>query len=401
MRVLVVGGAGYMAEAVERDLLEIDASDVSEITVADKAAQAVKLRVAELESSKVEGCVIDIHDHASLVNQIKKHDIVVNAASSTTTYEIAKAALLAERNLVTLLTLNTSLAAPGAPVDEFGQLTEEFCRRFDDEYRKANLIGVMGLGSMPGTSNVLGRYLGDKFDTIETMDFSYVYAHLSEQKTFFPFDALGMIMQYSQPALVFRDGKYVKLPPRSGRESAHYPEPIGTAERFYIDHTEATDFSRHYRDKGILNVGTKTGWSRGFLQNMEFLDSLGMLDLQPRKVGDASVVPAEVLTSGLTGRVKKSAATHEYGCMRLEIRGKIAGQRIEYTADVLSTPYRNLGVTQHRTGIPAAIGVHMIARGSITSKGCYSPDYGVDPEVYFHELQRRRIQVSYSVKYLL
>lgn len=34
-KVLVLGGAGLMAEAIERDLLEIDADEVSKITVAD------------------------------------------------------------------------------------------------------------------------------------------------------------------------------------------------------------------------------------------------------------------------------------------------------------------------------------------------------------------------------
>jgi saccharopine dehydrogenase-like NADP-dependent oxidoreductase len=138
---------------------------------------------------------------------------------------------------------------------------------------------------------------------------------------------------------------------------------------------------------------------------MDFLNSVGLLDSEPRKVGEVSIVPVEVLLSGVITEkgieTAKKAKTRDYGCTRLEIKGEISGQKMQYTADVLNSPYKNYGVAQHRTGIPAAIAVRMIRRGDITLKGCYPPDYGVDPKIYFKELARREIDFSYTVKYLI
>lgn len=400
MKILILGGAGYVAEAAERDLLEVDPDDVSKITVADIKPEGVKSRVEELGSPKVSGEVINVQDRGSLVKLMKRHDIVLNAANTPTTLPVVKAALEAKVNIVTVLDLVTSVAAPGAPADEFGQTSEAFLAQIDNDFKEAGLIGILGLGSMPGSSMVMGRYFGDKFDTIESMLFSSAHAHLGEEKTFFPWvEARGTIRMYSQPALVFREGKNVFLPPRSGLEMVQYPQPIGQVETFYVTHSEVVEFPRHYRNKGIRNVGKKGTWGSEFIRKMEFLDSLGLLDFQPMKVGEVSVVPAEVLVSAAARKVKKEAKTRDYGVVRLEIKGEISGQKVEYIADLLNLPYKDLGGVQHRTGIPASIGLRMIGRGDITQKGCYSPDYGIDPEVYFRELSRRKFEFSYTIKY--
>lgn len=400
MKILILGGAGYVAEAAERDLLEVDPDDVSKITVADIKPEGVKSRVEELGSPKVSGEVINVQDRGSLVKLMKRHDIVLNAANTPTTLPVVKAALEAKVNIVTVLDLVTSVAAPGAPADEFGQTSEAFLAQIDNDFKEAGLIGILGLGSMPGSSMVIGRYLGDKFDTIESMLFSSAHTHLGEEKTFFPWvEARGTIRMYTQPALVFREGKNVFLPPRSGREMVQYPQPIGQVETFYVTHSEVVEFPRYYRNKGIRNVGKKGTWGAEFIRRMEFLDSLGLLEFQPIKVGEVSVVPAEVLLLSAARKVKKEAKTRDYGVVRVEIKGEISGQKVEYIADLLNFPYKNLGGVQHRTGIPASIGVRMIGRGDITRKGCYPPDYGIDPKVYLRELSRRGFEFCYTIKY--
>ena len=403
MKVLILGGAGLMAEVTERELLADNG--ISKITVADRHPAGVNARVEALDSPKVAGEIVDIFNHDALVGLMKKHDIVVNEASTETNLAAAKAALEAKVHIISLLGL-VAPSAPGAPTDEFGQLKDEFLDQMDKDFKDAGLIGIMGLGSMPGTGHVLGRYLGDKFDTIESMEFSYVYAFLGGTKTLFPFDPRGMIFQYTASPLVLRDGKLTFLPPRSGREMVQYPEPIGVTEVFYIYHGEASTFYKHYKNKGIKNAGTKSGWGAEFISKMAFLDSVGLLDMKPRKVGQVSVAPVDVFLSGLykegVEKVEKEAKTRDYGCSRLKIAGTIAGEKLEYIADVLSVPYKNYGVTQHRTGVPPVIGVQMIRKGEITQKGCYTADYGIDPKIYFSELTQRGFEPPlYTVRHLI
>jgi saccharopine dehydrogenase-like NADP-dependent oxidoreductase len=243
----------------------------------------------------------------------------------------------------------------------------------------------------------MGRYFGDKFDSVESMEFSYAYAHLGGAKSFFPFDPKGVIGQYTMSPVILRDGELVRVPPRHGRRTEVYPDPIGIRDTFYIFHSEPICFAKAYEDKGLKNAGTKAGWGPEFLDKLEFLDSLGLLDVNLRRVGDVSVAPAEVLVSGL--RRDETAKTQDYGCFRLVIKGEKSGEKLEYTGEVFTGPYKNLSGTQHRTGIPAAIAVRMLGRGDITHKGAFSPEFGVDPKIYFRELERRQIPLYYTVRH--
>jgi saccharopine dehydrogenase-like NADP-dependent oxidoreductase len=46
------------------------------------------------------------------------------------------------------------------------------------------------------------------------------------------------------------------------------------------------------------------------------------------------------------------------------------------------------------TGIPAAIGAGMLARGEVEAKGVYAPEGCLEPEPFFAELARRQILIE-------
>jgi lysine 6-dehydrogenase len=378
-----------------------DPEETSKITIADINPKSIKTRVEKLDSPKVYGETVDIYDKKALIKLMKEHDIVIQASLGITVYTTVLAALEAGVNIITML----GPRGEGVPVDEFGMPTDEFTAKLNSDFEDAGVIGIMGLGSAPGTSNLMGRYFGDKFDTIESMEFSYVYGQKGEKRSFFPFTPIDMIRQYVTKPLVLRGGKFMNFPPRAGREWAQYPDPIGMVDRFYIRHTEATEFGKFYKDKGIQNAGTKSGWGSEFLAGMEFLDSFGLLDLEPKKFGDVSIAPVDVFLAGVIGetgfKVDEKAKVLDYGCTRLEITGEKDGQRLEYTADAFSSPYKGFVGTVQRTGCPPAIGAHMIRRGEIVQKGCYAPHIGIDPKKYFRELSKRNVELSYTVRYLV
>ncbi|MEE8390284.1 MAG: saccharopine dehydrogenase NADP-binding domain-containing protein, partial [Anaerolineae bacterium] len=107
MKVLILGGAGRMAKAIERDLLDPDldmeGAEVSELVIADVNPETVKARVDDLQSPKVSSAVIDISDHDALVRLVKGNDLVVNAALTPLTLKAVKAALEAGVNIITLV----------------------------------------------------------------------------------------------------------------------------------------------------------------------------------------------------------------------------------------------------------------------------------------------------------
>jgi saccharopine dehydrogenase-like NADP-dependent oxidoreductase len=206
-----------------------------------------------------------------------------------------------------------------------------------------------------------------------------------------------MIRQYNLSPVILHEGDLMRVPARYGRGTEVYPDPIGVREVFYVLHSESVCFARAFKDKGLKEAGTKADWGTEFLAKLEFLDSLGLLDMQPRLIGNGSVAPVDVLESGLT--CHETAQTKDYGCFRLVIKGEKSREKIEYTAEIFTKPYKNLNGTQHRTGIPAAVAARMMGWGNITQKGAFSPEVGVDPAIYFRELERRDIHLYYTVRY--
>ncbi len=401
MKVLILGGAGKMAEAIERDLLDADldmeGADISELVIADMNPESVNARAQELQSPKVSSVVIDVTDHDALVRLMKRHDLVVNAALTPLTLRALKAALEAGINIITLVdVVLPTVTAGGAPLDEIGLPTEAFLNQLDEDFKSAGLTAVMGLGAGPGITSITGRYFVDRLDTVESMDVNYAGVSFAETRNIFPFSPVGMMKIYTSEPAILKDGRLIRVPRQSGMETVLFPEPIGRFEVFSVLHEEPISFFRSFRHKGLKNAVTKAGWGKELINKLEFLDRLGLLDFQPRQVGDVTVVPVQVLLSGLTFEKVES---RDYCCIRLAIKGEKSGEKLEYIAEVLSHPYKGFAGWQGPTGVAAAIGVRMLLRGDIGRNGAFPPEIGVDPEIFFRELAKRDIHLSYGLKY--
>ncbi|MBW2031490.1 MAG: saccharopine dehydrogenase NADP-binding domain-containing protein [Deltaproteobacteria bacterium] len=401
MKILILGGAGKMAEAIERDLLDSDldmeGADVSEIVIADMNPEALKTRTAALQSPKVSSAVIDVTDHDALVRLMKGKDLVVNAALTPLTLRALKAALEAGVNIITLVdVVLPTVTAGGAPLDDIGLPTEAFLNQLDEDFSEAGLTAVMGLGAGPGISSITGGYFVDKLDSVESIYVYYAGTSLARTSNLFPFSPVGIMRIYTSEPVVVKDGKLIRVPRQSGKEAVLFPEPIGRCDVFSVLHEEPISFFRSFKHKGLRNAATKAGWGPELVSKLEFLDSLGLLDFEPRKVGDVEVVPVQVLVSGVTF---EEVEPQDYSCMKLSIKGEKSGEKLEYVAEVLSHPYKGFAGWQGPTGISAAIGVRMFLRGDINRKGAFPPEVGVDPELFFAELAKRRIYLSYSIKY--
>jgi len=302
MKVLILGGAGKMAEAIERDLLDSDldmaGAEITELTIADMNPATLNTRAKELKSSKVSTAVIDITDHDALVNLMKGHDVAVNAALTPLTLRALKGALEAGVNIITLVdVVLPTVTAGGAPLDEIGLPTEAFLDQLDQDFKEAGLTALMGLGAGPGISSITGRYFVEKLDSVESINVYYAGVSLAKTRNLFPFSPVGIMRIYTSEPAILKDRRIIRVPRQSGKETVIFPEPIGRVEVFSVLHEEPISFFRSFRHKGLQNGVTKAGWGPELVAKLEFLDSLGLLDFEPRKVGNVEVVPVQVLTS--------------------------------------------------------------------------------------------------------
>lgn len=378
MKVLVLGGAGSMAYATIRDLMEIDIEEVSKVVIADRYYEKVKKVADEFESGKLTPAWIDVTDHAKLVKLMNGFDVVLDE-TGTIPVGILKAALETRVHLINL----------GVAADEGEQ-----CMDMSDEFEKAGLTAILGLGSSPGITNLMAKALIDKLDTVKTIEVSFAYASLGRSTLPLKVPFLGALDEFFTKPLVFRDGQFVELPPQSGLEDIQYPEPIGIRKSFYVPHEEVWGFPVSFEDKGIKNVTVKAGFTPDFVEKVNFLIGLGIISEEPLKVNDATVAPMDVLTACLAKLPPEQGEVVDYGCSRVIARGRGGGEELEYTALMFNRPYRGLTNAQHRTGHSPSIGARMLFRGEIKKRGVFLPEMVIEPKLFFKELAKRELEVA-------
>jgi len=81
-----------------------------------------------------------------------------------------------------------------------------------------------GLGAGPGISSITGRYFVDKLDSVESINVHYAGTSLAKTSNLFPFSPVGIMRIYiSEPAML-KDGRLIRVPRQSGKESVLFPE---------------------------------------------------------------------------------------------------------------------------------------------------------------------------------
>lgn len=392
MKVLILGGAGNVALATARDLLEFDGEEVTAITLADQRFEEVQKRVVALDSEKVSAAAVDISDRKSLVELASNFDVVINEAHA---------------GILQLLAMEAALEARAHYID-LGTFPEVLSQqlKLDREFEKARLTAIVGLGSGPGINNVIARYLADKLQTVDSIEISFAAKSLTKTNSPLPlpYDVGGLWALFTLKPIVYEEGEYVEKPSfyslyKDGLlEERQFPDPIGVCKLGYFPHVETHTLSKYLADKGVRNVNVKGAFSQTVIEKFGLLIDIGLTNPEPIDVKGTQVVPQDVLVSCVGKLPSAPVEPVEYGCTRVAVTGQKNGQLLEYTAEMFSGPYRGLNAVQHRTGHAPAIGARMIQRGTISRRGVFPPEAGTPAEAFLSELKRRELKVSYTCR---
>ncbi|HIC85271.1 MAG TPA: NAD-dependent epimerase/dehydratase family protein, partial [Desulfobacterales bacterium] len=154
MRALIMGGAGGMGQGVGRDLVKQD--EVEKVILADLYPDPERLAPKLRESGKVSLVKIDINDHGTMVSAFKEVDVVINCAGPfyKTAVPVAKAAVDARVNYIDIC-------------DDYQGTEILFNSEIDQLAREAGITVLTGMGSDPGTNNVLVKWYAEQLDSIE------------------------------------------------------------------------------------------------------------------------------------------------------------------------------------------------------------------------------------------
>ena len=392
MKVIILGGAGAMGSIVARDLVET--SQFEEICITDYNEKKASELAQSFKDKRVTVDFLDAYNVEKVSQRIKDYNVLVNAARYDTCIPVMKACLKAR-------------------VRHYNDLGGHYRvtkkqLELHDEFKKAGITAVIGVGMSVGTTNVMARYAYDLLDEIESVQFQAGGRDMTDYKgvqvCLPPSSQRTLMREFIWEPEEFIDGKYQTFPVLSGAEEITFPEPIGTISCTRVVHAELATIPKSFADKGIKNVT----WRYNLIPRLNYISQIlamcGMgseeeIDINGKKVLPIDVLmatmqrEAEVRTKGL------NIKTNTIMCQRVIVDGKKNGKNVQHILWAMYRPYKPWDdMDWTGTGMPPSIVAQMQGKGDINIPGVLPPEIAIDPIPYFKELAKRDIFINHEIK---
>jgi saccharopine dehydrogenase (NAD+, L-lysine-forming) len=358
-----------MGQAAARDLIKQE--QVKRVRLGDIITDTGRLHETLRTNEKVSLERIDVNDHAGLVKAMKDVDVVINCAGPfyKTAVAVAGAAVEAKVSYVDIC-------------DDYEAVDVLFASEIDKAAKAAGITVLTGMGSDPGTNNVIAKWYADHLDRVDEIALYWVVsiADLTEGAAW---DhslhmTTGKVPQYLDGKLEYVDGG-------TGEATAQFLDPLGTCLIRYVGHPQPLTMPRYI--KGLKRVIIKGAlippWVDGLIKEQK---ESGFLSKEPVEVKGAKVAPYDLtLLLWNTIPANRDRGPAASG-LKVTVKGERQGRQVTYTADIA-------GRMAPGTGMPAAIAAVMLYEGEVKAKGLVAPEGCIDPEKFFAALLRRGARI--------
>jgi len=373
MRALVLGGAGGMGQGVARDLIK--QQQVTHVVLGDLYPDPGRLAPKLRDSEKVNLIKMDVNDHDGMVNTFKEIDVAINCAGPfyKTAVPVAKAAVEAKTNYIDIC-------------DDYEGTEILFNSGIDKMAREAGITVLTGMGSDPGTNNVLVKWYADRLDSVDEIYLYWVVSIAELAGAAWDHSlhmTLGKIPQYLNGELVHVEG---------GTEvvAVDFLEPLGTCHLRYVGHPQPLTIPKYI--KGVKNVVIKGAliplWVDELIKEQKDTGFLGKdpVDIKGNRVTpyDLALKLWETIPGGRDRGPQASG-------LKVIVKGERAGKKVTYTADMV-------GRMAPGTGLPASIAALMMDAGDVTEKGVVAPEGCIDPKKFLAAFLKRGARIHQTEK---
>jgi saccharopine dehydrogenase-like NADP-dependent oxidoreductase len=359
MTVAVVGGAGSMGRWAIRALVKLGSADrvlVADIDIA-RAQQ-----VANEVGRPCEAIRLDATDPRALHDVFATCDVVLNTMGPFSLFAgpIMDAAIQCRCDYLDI-------------DDDWESTLEAFTH--DDRARERGCRVIKGLGGSPGSSNLCAIFAARRLDSVAEIitGWSLGGAVLEEELDYPPAASAAAavehwLIQCSGTIRAWRDGKISEVPPLQAVD-LNYPG-IGPVRTYTVGHPEAVTLPRYL--KGVtrsLNVMSGPEW---LFENVRAVAA----DYDAGRI----TLAEGALRLENPPRPAARAPRDPLPVMWALARGQRAGQAWAVSAQPRLSPPGKMG---GNTGVPLAIGLELLRRGSIDRPGVHAPEGVIDPDEFF------------------
>lgn len=368
MRAIVLGGAGGMGQGVARDLIK--QQHVTDVILADLYPDPERLAPKLRDSEKTTLIQMDVNDHHAMVNRFKEIDVVINCAGPfyKTAVPVAKAAVAAKKNYIDIC-------------DDYEGTEILFNSDIDKMAKEAGITVLTGMGSDPGTNNILVKWYADRLDQVDDIYLYWVVSIAELAGAAWDHSlhmTLGKIPQYIDGKLVYVEGGTEEV-------AEQFLEPLGTCHVRYVGHPQPLTLPRYL--KGVKNVIIKGAliplWVDELIKDQK---NTGLLSTEPIDIKGTKVTPYDLALKLWETIPKGRDNGPQSSGLKVIVKGERDGKKVTYTADMV-------GRMAPGTGLPASIAALMMDAGDVTQKGVVAPEGCIDPGKFLGAFLKRGARI--------
>ena len=373
MRALIIGGVGGMGQGVARDLIKQD--KVTDVILADLYPDPERVSPKLRDSEKTTLIKMDVNDHDIMVKSFKEVDVIINCAGPfyKTAVPVAKAAVAAKVNYIDIC-------------DDYEGTEILFNSDIDKLAKEAGITVLTGMGSDPGTNNILVKWYADKLDSVDEVYLYWVVSIAELAGAAWDHSlhmTLGKIPQYI-------DGKLVNVEGGTEPVAEKFLDPLGTCHVRYVGHPQPLTLPKYI--KGVKNVIIKGAliplWVDELIQEQK---NTGLLGTDPIDIKGTKVTPYDIALKLWETIPEGRDNGPQSSGLKVIVKGERDGQKVTYTADMV-------GRMAPGTGLPASIASLMMDAGDITEKGVVAPEGCVDPAKFIDAFLKRGARIHQTEK---
>jgi saccharopine dehydrogenase (NAD+, L-lysine-forming) len=341
LRVAILGAGGTIAPAIVRDLAESD--EVAQLLLLDLDREKARATAERHGGGK-----------ASVAGGVAGADVVVNSAGYRVNLDVMRSSLEAGAHYIDL----------GGLYWMTGKQLE-----LHDEFERAGLIAVLGMGSSPGKTNVMAAHAARTLGT-NKLDTIHVAAGGRDldppEGESFPYALQTLVDELTMSPIVIRDGEPVEVEPLSPGGTVRFADPIGDGETIHTIHSEMRTFPASF---GCREASFRLSLAPALLDRLRELAAAGEAE---RAEAAARALPP----SGNT------VSSHV-------VEASAGGRSARVTSFTPPHEVWALGGGIVSTAAPAAAVVRLLARGAVQGRGALPPEQCIEPAALFPELERR------------
>ncbi|MCP4718727.1 MAG: NAD(P)H-binding protein [Desulfobacteraceae bacterium] len=373
MRALILGGVGGMGQGVARDLIKQE--QVTQVILADLYPDPERLSKKLRESEKTSLVKMDVNDHGAMVEAFAQVSVVINTAGPfyKTAVPVARAAVEAKVNYIDIC-------------DDYEGTQILFDSDIDQKAKEAGITVLTGMGSDPGTNNVLVKWYADRLDSVDEIYLYWVVSIAELAGAAWDHSlhmTLGKIPQYINGELVHVEGG-------TGEVAEQFLEPLGICNVRYVGHPQPITLPKYI--KGVKNIIIKGAliplWVDKLIKEQK---ETGLLSTEPMDIKGTKVIPYDLALKLWETIPKERDNGPQSSGLKVIVIGKKDGKKITYTADMV-------GRMAPGTGLPASIASLMMDAGDVSVKGVVAPEGCIDPDKFLGAFLKRGARIHQTQK---